>query len=77
VVFELPDGSGPVEVKLAVYDLRGRRVTTLLSGERGEGIYSLQWDGRDSSGRRVASGVYFLRLTAGEVTHVRKIVLLK
>lgn len=77
VAFDLPGNDGSVQVVLAVYDLRGRLVRTLLSRELESGTYSVQWNGEDQSGRRVASGVYFLRLTAGDVSRLRKLVLLK
>ncbi len=51
-------------VDLSVYDLAGRLVRTLVDGPQETGFYSVVWDGRDSSGRSVASGVYFYRLSA-------------
>ena len=51
---------GPVELK--VFDLSGRAVTTLASRNHPAGEYSIDWDGRDTGGRLVASGPYFLRL---------------
>lgn len=67
----------PARVELSIHDLRGRRVRTLLGAERGAGPGQVIWDGRDDSGRAVASGVYTVRLDAGgEVDH-EKITLLK
>lgn len=54
----------PSEVALKVYDLAGRLVRTLVNEPRQGGSYSVSWDGRDSSGREVAAGVYFCRLSA-------------
>jgi len=65
------------EVTLAVYDATGRHVRTLVSGRREARSYDVAWDGRDDAGTRVASGVYFYRLTAGSFTQTRKMVLLK
>jgi len=65
------------EVTLAVYDATGRRVRTLVSGRREARSYDVAWDGRDDAGTRVASGVYFYRLTAGSFTQTKKMVLLK
>jgi hypothetical protein len=49
-------------VQLALYDVRGRRVATVVNGERAAGSYTVAWNGRGSDGRAVASGVYFAQL---------------
>jgi len=72
--FLLPE---PAQVELYVYDLLGRRVTSLLEGQCPAGLHSVEWDGTDRYGRRVASGVYFYRLSTPGVTETRKMVLLK
>ena len=51
-------------VRLSVFDLSGRAVSTLLRSTLKPGDYSLAWNGRDDAGRRLAQGVYFLRLDA-------------
>jgi len=62
-------------VHLAVHDLRGRRVKTISAGILPAGDHTASWDGRDSKGRSVAAGVYFVILeTAGRVAS-QKIVL--
>jgi hypothetical protein len=64
-------------VALDVYDALGRHVITLINGPRVVGPQSASWDGTDSAGHRVGSGVYFYRLkTAGE-TLGRKMILIK
>jgi hypothetical protein len=50
------------EVSLAIYDAQGRRVRTLLSGVHSAGWIESKWDGRDESGARASSGLYFVRL---------------
>jgi hypothetical protein len=62
-------------VSLTVHDVMGRRVTVLASGRHETGRHSVMWDGRDASGREVASGVYFARLRAGPFSATRKMVL--
>ncbi|HLA41351.1 MAG TPA: FlgD immunoglobulin-like domain containing protein, partial [Candidatus Glassbacteria bacterium] len=62
---------------LAVYDLRGRLVKVLASGNRAAGSHTRTWDGADSNGRRLASGIYVYRLIAGETILTRKMVLVK
>ncbi|HXV13755.1 MAG TPA: FlgD immunoglobulin-like domain containing protein [Candidatus Krumholzibacteria bacterium] len=65
-------------VSLAVYDVTGRLVRTLLDDARKPaGFFEAQWNGTDSNGRQVASGVYFFRLTTSTETLTRKAVLLK
>ena len=74
VAFGMPAAG---EVEIAVYDVAGRHVRTLLSGEKGPGYHSVVWDGMSDGGERVASGVYFARLTAMDEEHQAKMVLLK
>ncbi|MGH2570750.1 MAG: FlgD immunoglobulin-like domain containing protein [bacterium] len=74
IPFELPSG-GPVH--LAVFDVRGALVRTLVDGPRGPGAQAAVWDGRDDAGRRVASGMYFCRLRAAGVEDSRRIVWLR
>jgi subtilisin family serine protease len=77
IAFEVPepDGGGSTPVRLTVHDLRGRQVRVLFDGEAEGGEYRFSWDGRDGSGRTMASGVYLYRLTAGDRALVRKMVL--
>ena len=69
--------AAPADVSLRIYDAAGRLVRTLVEGARPAGNYSELWDGRDSGGRAVASGIYFYRLTAGAFTETRKMALLR
>ncbi len=64
-------------VDLGVYDLSGRRVRSLVSGEAGGGDHQVAWDGTDESGRAVSSGTYFLRLQAEGVLKTKKINLIR
>lgn len=65
------------EVELSVYDISGRRVATLVNGEKGAGRHEAVWNGTNDAGERVASGVYFSRLEARGETLSSKMVLLK
>lgn len=67
----------PVAVTLSVYDITGRLVRRLDRGVLAAGRHLLRWDGRDESGRSVGSGVYFMRVSAGERIEDRKAVLLR
>jgi hypothetical protein len=64
-------------VKVEVFDVLGRRVTTVYSGELFANIITLSWDGRDENNAQVPSGVYFLKATAGEATDVKKILVIR
>jgi len=50
-------------VRLELFDVRGRRLRTLVSGGLAAGTHTAAWDGRTERGERAAAGVYFLRLT--------------
>ncbi|UCF77715.1 MAG: fibronectin type III domain-containing protein [Candidatus Eiseniibacteriota bacterium] len=65
-------------VSLKVYDVAGRLVRTLLENNKElPGFHSVPWDGRDSSGREVGGGVYFVHLDTGQDSRSEKVVLLK
>ncbi len=55
----------PKQVELGVYDVSGRLVRRLTSGAQDAGTHVINWDGRDASGARVKTGVYFVRGTIG------------
>ena len=61
-------------VKLAVYDLLGRKVAVLIDDYRPAGPGSVTWDGRDTYGSTVASGVYIARLETADGVQTRKLV---
>jgi len=69
--------SAEADVELLVHDVCGRLVTVLASGSFPAGQHIAVWDGRDSGGRGVASGIYFYSLEVGESRERRKMVLLK
>lgn len=69
--------ASPGRVKLTIFDVAGRRVRTLLDEHRAAGHHDLEWNGRDDSGRRLASGVYFYRLEAGDFRAADKLVMVQ
>jgi len=80
--YELPATS---HVKISVYNLSGQLVFMLFDGEQSAGRYTVSWDGANSFGNRVASGVYLVRMEASDFTMlsgkvfmaVRKVLLAK
>ena len=73
VAFSIPAAS---EVTLAVFDVEGRLVRTLARGPFAPGRHHARFDGRDSSGRHLAPGLYFVRLSAGFQTRVQRLVVM-
>jgi hypothetical protein len=67
--------TSPVEV--SVFDILGRRIATLLNGEREAGSYTMEWNGKDDQGLTAPTGMYFIRMTAGDFTDSKKIMLMK
>ncbi|RKY65739.1 MAG: hypothetical protein DRQ02_09820 [Candidatus Latescibacterota bacterium] len=70
-------GQATVRCRLLIYNLLGQKVKTLVSETKAPGRYKVQWDGTDEGGHRVASGVYFYRLIAGDFIKTRKMLLLQ
>jgi photosystem II stability/assembly factor-like uncharacterized protein len=62
-------------VNLMVYDIQGRLVKQLICTSQAKGLHSAAWNGLDENGSRVASGVYFCRLDAGETQAIEKLIL--
>ncbi|GMQ81594.1 MAG: hypothetical protein BMS9Abin05_1026 [Rhodothermia bacterium] len=67
----------PSSVRLAVFDLLGRRVRTLVNSQQEAGNYTVRWDGRNSNGLSVSSGVYLYRLETGDYRASRRMVVLR
>jgi subtilisin family serine protease len=67
--------SGPVTI--AVYNVAGERIATLVDREQAAGHYTIAWNAAGVRGATLASGVYLLSLTAGDTHASRKLVLLK
>ena len=70
-------GAGEEKVQIAIYDVNGRRVKTLLDERMIPGTYEVQWDGRDQSQRKVAAGVYFTRLVTRTKDISQKVLLVR
>jgi hypothetical protein len=65
------------EVKLAIYDVLGQEITTLVDEYQNPGRYNVKWSGVDNSGRAVASGMYFYRLVTEDESSCKRMILLK
>ena len=74
VLFSLPRKD---RVELGVYDLVGRRLAVLASGDMDAGTYHREWNGRDANGDRAGAGVYFYRLRVGDQVRTMRAVRLE
>jgi hypothetical protein len=74
VTYEAP---ADASVRLAIYNVAGRLVRTLVDGEVGTGHRTVVWDGRDDRGVEVDSGVYFCLMEADGFHDTAKMVLMK
>ncbi|GEM_PF-2138106 len=72
--FALPESG---EISLTIYNSLGQKVRTIANGRLPAGIYERSWDGRNDAGARVASGIYFYRLQAGERLEQRQLLLIR
>lgn len=78
IVFDVPNEMADgVLVKLTVYNLLGESVRDLVNEQKFPGQYTVDWNGRDQSGRAVSSGIYIYQLTAGDLRQTRRMLLLK
>ena len=74
--------SKPADVSVSIYSVNGHLIRTLALGHQSAGVYrnrsrAAYWDGRNELGERVASGLYFYTLTAGDFTATRKMLIRK
>ncbi len=74
--------AAPADVRISIYAVDGKLIRTLDLGHRSVGIYESRsraayWDGRNTQGEPVASGVYFYTLSAGDFTATRRMFILK
>ncbi|UCD18512.1 MAG: T9SS type A sorting domain-containing protein [Candidatus Zixiibacteriota bacterium] len=65
------------DVSVEIYNILGRKTRTLVTARQKGGDYVVTWDGADSDGNEVASGVYFCRVKAGDEVQTRKMVVLR
>ena len=70
-VFELSN------ISLNIYDLNGRLVKNLMSGNLSQGTYNIAWNGKNANGASVAGGVYLYSITSNNSTIVKKMSLIK
>lgn len=74
IEFTLPEQT-PVTV--AVYDLMGRKVATLVDEVRSAGTHAVGWDGQSAEGKDLASGVYLMRMQAGGQSSTKRVTIVR
>ena len=74
IKFDLAEAS---DVNLVIYDLLGHEVATLVNDRLNAGYHNVVWNGTDSFGKPVSTGMYIYRVTAGDLTSSKKMLLLK
>jgi hypothetical protein len=74
IEFVIPE---PARVKLEIYNILGKKIITLVDKKLSAGYKIVEWDGKDSQGNEVSTGIYFYKLKAGDFTQTKKMVLLK
>jgi hypothetical protein len=62
---------------LKIYDVLGREIKTLVNEELSPGSYQVEWNGKDSAGQPVSSGIYSYRLHSGNYSETRKMILMR
>lgn len=66
-----------VEVSIFLYNIRGQLIKRFDEGKKLPGRYRIMWDGKDDSGVKVGSGVYFYQMHAGDFITTRKMIMAK
>ena len=72
--FSVPENE---TINLSIYNVQGRKVRTLVSGEKKRGFHRVRWDGKDGNGSEVSSGIYIYRLRSDSRVQVKRMVKLK
>ena len=67
----------PGKVRIDIYNLKGQLIQTLTAEHNTPGFYQIAWNGCDANGKPVASGIYMYRMTSGNYSSVKKMVLAK
>tara|TARA_B110000003_G_C16251671_1_gene379233 strand:- start:145 stop:582 length:438 start_codon:yes stop_codon:yes gene_type:complete len=64
-------------VKISIYDIMGRNIKNLVSGNQSAGYQSVRWDATNNYGEPISAGMYIYTIQAGDFRQTKKMVLLK
>jgi len=74
IEYEIPKAG---YVKIQIYNSIGQLINTIEDDYKNPGKYSIQWNGKNSAGENLSSGIYFYRMSSNGLTLVKKMLLLK
>ena len=74
IAYGIPE---PAHVTVEVYNVSGQRIAALVDEDMDAGTHEVLWRGRNDDGESVGSGIYFYRITVGEFSSSRKMILPK
>ena len=77
IEYSLPRNRSNYNVVVKIFDCLGQVVNVLVNKEQTPGSYKVVWNGKDSFGQNASSGLYIVRVQAGEFVQSRKMMLLK
>ncbi|MGD9899818.1 MAG: lamin tail domain-containing protein [Calditrichaceae bacterium] len=76
ISFDIPsDKGGSVNAEIAVFDVLGRKIKTIISDSFAPGTYEIEWDGKNEQAIPMSSGMYFLTLKSDTYVSTRKMIL--
>ena len=75
ISFDIPEGSELV--RLNIYNILGKKVSTLLNNVVNPGKHKIEWNAKDNEGNPVASGIYFYELSSSSFTARKKMLLIR
>jgi flagellar hook assembly protein FlgD len=66
------------EIDLSIYNMKGQKVKQLIEGKSSKGIFTANWDLKDKNGKKVSTGIYFVKLSQNKkLTRVSKLTVIK
>ncbi|HEM48781.1 MAG TPA: T9SS type A sorting domain-containing protein, partial [Caldithrix sp.] len=74
IKFEVADFT---DVTVEIYDILGNKINTLFKGKKAVGAHEIVWNGKNSAGVSVSSGLYFYKMKTKKFTKTKKMMLLK
>ena len=77
IEYNLPADKAVYSVKVKIYDALGRLITTLKNVQENPGIHSVKWNGKNSAGQNMPSGIYFCVVEAGQFKETKKMLLIR
>ena len=74
IIYSLPDN---VLIEGSIFDISGKRVSTLFYERQSPGKKMVKWDGRNEDGRIMSTGIYYFRLSSGSQSKTKKLLMVK